>query len=191
MFEDISIRTESEAPLIEFLQSNDFFVEKITDKVLRASRSGALPVFLNAEEKSIYFEVDLGNISNVATQELYHKLLDLNTEILPVSIGINSTNADDPRLVLVESREVENLDENDPRQAAQLMRKFSSMTGMELGEGMQQAIDRMEAGEDPEAIEADMGDLMDKEEPFVLPGKKGARSLHHLPPRRDETLYEM
>jgi hypothetical protein len=113
MFEDISIRTESEAPLIEFLQSNDFFVEKITDKVLRASRSGELPVFLNAEEKSIYFEVDLGNISNIATQELYHKLLDLNTEILPVSIGINSTNTGDPRLVLVESREVENLDENE------------------------------------------------------------------------------
>jgi hypothetical protein len=37
----------------------------------------------------------------------------LNTEILPVSIGINSTNASDPRLVLVESRETENLDDNE------------------------------------------------------------------------------
>ncbi|MCK5850720.1 MAG: zinc ribbon domain-containing protein [Kiritimatiellae bacterium] len=87
--------------------------------------------------------------------------------------------------------DAENINENDPKAAAQLMRKFSKMTGMELGEGMEQAIDRMEAGEDPEQIEADMGSLMEDEEPFILSGKKGRGSHAMPPPGRDQTLYEL
>ena len=113
MMEKIIIRNELETPLMEFLQANDFFIEQVTDSILRVNRSGELSVFLNVGEKSIYFEVDLGNISEIASEEVYFKLLDLNTEILPVSLGINSTNTDDPRLVLVESRETANLDENE------------------------------------------------------------------------------
>jgi hypothetical protein len=113
MLEKITIRNELETPLMEFLQSNDFFVEQVTDNILRVHRSEELPVFLNVSEQSIYFEVDLGNVSEIANEELYFKLLDLNTEILPVSLGINSTEESDPRLVLVESRETTNLDENE------------------------------------------------------------------------------
>jgi hypothetical protein len=119
MLEKITVRNELQTPLMEFLQANNFFVEKVTDSVLRVNRSGELPVFLNVDESSIYFELDLGNISEmgniseISNEELYFKLLDLNTEILPVSLGINSTNRDDPRLVLVESREAVNLDENE------------------------------------------------------------------------------
>ena len=113
MFENVVIRDEQERPLMDFLQMNDYFVEQITDKVLKVVRTGEIPVFLNVDEKTIYFEVDLGNISEMANEELYYKLLDLNTEILPVSLGINSTNQDDPRLVLVESRETANLDNNE------------------------------------------------------------------------------
>ncbi len=113
MVEEIKIRNELETPLVEFLQTNDFFVEQITESILRVNRSGELPVFLNVAEQSIYFEVDLGNISEIAGEELYFKLLDLNTEILPVSLGINSTNSKDPRLVLIESRETAHLDENE------------------------------------------------------------------------------
>ena len=87
--------------------------------------------------------------------------------------------------------DAEGINEDDPRQAAQLMRKFSKMTGMEFGEGREEAIGRMESGEDPEKVEAEMGDLMEKEDPFVLPGKKGRESLRRAAPRRDETLYEM
>jgi hypothetical protein len=113
MVEEIKIRNELETPLMEFLQANDFFVEQVTDSILRVNRSGELPVFLNVAQQSIYFEVDLGNISEIVSEELYFKLLDLNTEILPVSLGINSTNSKDPRLVLVESRETAHLDENE------------------------------------------------------------------------------
>ena len=113
MFENVVIRSKMETSLLDFLEAHDFFVEKITEKVTKVSRSGEIPVFLNVDEKSIYFEVDLGNVSEIGNEEVYYLLLDMNTEILPVSLGINSTNKDDPRLVLVESREIENLDQNE------------------------------------------------------------------------------
>jgi putative FmdB family regulatory protein len=89
------------------------------------------------------------------------------------------------------AREAENINEDDPRQAAKLMRKLTEMTGVELGGGMQEAIRRMENGEDPETIEAEMGDLMD-EDPFILPGKKGGKgALKQRPPHKDDTLYDL
>jgi putative FmdB family regulatory protein len=88
------------------------------------------------------------------------------------------------------------MNEEDPRAAAQLMRKFSHMTGMDFNEGIEQALQRMEAGEDPEAIEAEMGGALDDEDPFVMAGAKGKkahgkRGKHRGAPRRDETLYDM
>ena len=88
--------------------------------------------------------------------------------------------------------EAENINEDDPRQAANLMRKLSDMTGMQLGDGMEEALSRMESGEDPEKIEAEMGDLLENEDPFLLPGKKPASaSARQKAPRRDDTLYEL
>lgn len=88
--------------------------------------------------------------------------------------------------------EAENINEDDPRQAANLMRKLTDMTGLELGAGMQEALKRMEAGEDPDAIEAEMGDLLEEEEPFLLPDKKGGTGAKKRPaPQKDETLYDL
>jgi putative FmdB family regulatory protein len=88
------------------------------------------------------------------------------------------------------SGEAERLNEDDPRQAAQLMRKLTQMTGLRLGSGMEEALRRMEAGQDPEQIEAELGDLLEGEDPFVMEGKRGP-SRHKRPPRRDDTLYEL
>jgi putative FmdB family regulatory protein len=88
--------------------------------------------------------------------------------------------------------EAEGIDEADPRQAARLMRKLFDATGMDMGSGMEEAIRRMEAGEDPEAIEEQMGDLLDGEDPFsdaVM--KKAGIGKKQRPPARDETLYEL
>ena len=72
------------------------------------------------------------------------------------------------------------------------MRKLTDMTGMELGPGMQEALKRMEAGEDPDAIEAEMGDLLEDEEPFLMPDKKGGKKgAKRAAPKRDETLYDL
>ena len=88
--------------------------------------------------------------------------------------------------------EAENINEDDPRQAANLMRKLTDMTGLELGTGMQEALKRMEAGEDPDAIESEMGDLLEGEEPFLLPEKRGGKTAKNRPtPQRDETLYDL
>ena len=87
--------------------------------------------------------------------------------------------------------QADGLDENDPRQAANLMRQFTDMTGMELGPGMREALQRMERGEDPEAIESELGDLLESEDPFILPGKSGGGASRLVAPRRDETLYDL
>jgi len=90
------------------------------------------------------------------------------------------------------AKEVESINEEDPRQAARLMRKLSDMTGLEMGAGMSEALERMEKGEDPDQLEAEMGDMLDNEDPFIIPGKKKAlQKPFHNPPQRDETLYEM
>lgn len=88
--------------------------------------------------------------------------------------------------------EADRINEDDPRQAANLMRKLTDMTGMELGAGMEEALRRMERGEDPEQVEAEMGDVLESEDPFMLPDKQGKRHRGARPaPRRDETLYDL
>lgn len=113
MLDSINITTDRSLPITQFLQDQEYVVEQIDENVCQVSRDQDLPVFIQTDGKSLYFEVDLGNASEFATQDLYFQLLNLNTEILPVSIGIDSTNSDDPRLVLVESREAHNLDDNE------------------------------------------------------------------------------
>lgn len=88
------------------------------------------------------------------------------------------------------AKEAENINEDDPRQAAGLMRKLTDMTGVELGVGMEEAIRRMERGDDPDQIEAEMGDLIEGEEPFILPGHKGKAGKRGVP-FKDETLYDL
>ncbi len=88
--------------------------------------------------------------------------------------------------------EAENMNEEDPKQAANLMRKLTHMTGLELGPGMEEALSRMESGEDPESVEAEMGSLLEDEDPFLLPGKKGkGTGVKRAAPKRDETLYDL
>ncbi len=86
--------------------------------------------------------------------------------------------------------EADKINEDDPRQAATLMRKLSDATGINLGPGMEEALSRMERGEDPEKIEEEMGDLLEGEEPFLL-GAKTPRGSKKPKPRIDETLYDL
>ena len=87
--------------------------------------------------------------------------------------------------------EAERINEDDPRQAADLMRKMTRMTGLELGAGMEEALRRMENGEDPEQIEAEMGDILEGEEPFQMSAKKGGRGARRPAPIKDDTLYDL
>jgi putative FmdB family regulatory protein len=71
---------------------------------------------------------------------------------------------DDPRLARAMAemeREMEHMDENNPKHMARMMRKMKDlMPPGSMPKELEVAIKRLEAGEDPEKIEADMGDLL-------------------------------
>jgi putative FmdB family regulatory protein len=51
------------------------------------------------------------------------------------------------------------LDENDPRSIARYMKKMSSEVGEDMGDEFHEVVDRLEAGESPEDVEAGMPEL--------------------------------
>ena len=93
------------------------------------------------------------------------------------------------------AHEAGSLDDDDPKAAARFLRRVYDAAGVPLGAGIGEALTRLEAGEDPEAIEDDLGEALD-EDPLSAPPekeKKGASGLRRrlLPPRVDPQLYEM
>lgn len=110
---NILIKLKREEELPRFLESHGFSVEELDHGVIRVERDDELPVFLKVGEQQIFFEVDLGNIDEIISAELLLSLLALNTEILPVSVGLDTTDASDRRLVLVESRETTDLSDQE------------------------------------------------------------------------------
>ncbi len=89
--------------------------------------------------------------------------------------------------------EMKDIDEEDPKQAARLMRKLYDTTGLNLGRGMEEALRRMAAGEDPDKIEEQLGDVLEQEDPFSVKSKQGLNELRrkYLPPNVDKTLYDL
>lgn len=86
--------------------------------------------------------------------------------------------------------EMDNIDENDPKAMANFMRRFSRMTGMDLGDSAEEALSRLEAGEDPEQVEAEFGDLLEGNDLFGRKKVKGWKK-RYLPPEHDDTLYTL
>ena len=89
------------------------------------------------------------------------------------------------------AHEAENVNEDDPQHMARIMRKFTEQSGMSLGDGMEEALCRMESGEDPDKIEQEMGDLLEGEDPFAVKLKKASLAAKKRPPVKDETLYDL
>jgi len=95
------------------------------------------------------------------------------------------------RAMAMIEKEAGSMDENDPAQAADLMRKLTDAAGISMGEGMEEALARMERGEDPDKIEEDLGDILGEDSfQFESKKKKGAKKTSPRP-RVDETLYEL
>src|SRR5260370_35943533 len=71
---------------------------------------------------------------------------------------------DDPRMMRAMSeleRDIEHLDENNPKHMAHMMRKMKDiMPPGTVPKELDVAIKGLEAGDDPEKIEQDMGDLL-------------------------------
>jgi hypothetical protein len=110
--------------------------------------------------------------------------------------------ADDPRmegLMAEMEREFGGMDsENpDPKMLARMMRKMAEIGGGKVPGEVDEMIRRMEAGEDPEKLDAEFGDAMEKFDPLGGPASpadaKLKAQLHALrrKPKRDPALYEM
>jgi putative FmdB family regulatory protein len=94
---------------------------------------------------------------------------------------------------------------SDPRQAARLMRRLFDSAGLKIGEWMAEALGRMGSGEDPDAIDAELGAALQAEDPFAAgpPGAAAPRTLGEtraylaglrrelLPPARDDRWYPL
>lgn len=106
---NVTVKTSREDDLISFLESHDFLVEDLGHDVYKVVREGDDPVFVSVLDTGLFFQVDLGSLKGLGSESLYFKLLNSNTEILPVSFAVDNSNPDEPHLLLVESREVGDL----------------------------------------------------------------------------------
>jgi len=95
---------------------------------------------------------------------------------------------DDPRVeraMMELERDMEHLDENNPRHMAHLMKKMKDlMPPGSVPKELDVAIKRLEAGEAPEKIEADMGDVLGD----FMGGEEGGTSDGGY--TRDSGLYD-
>lgn len=94
---------------------------------------------------------------------------------------------DDPRVeraMMEMERDMEHLDENNPRHMAHMMKKMKDlMPSGSVPKELDVAIKRLEKGEDPEKIEADMGDVLGD----LMGGPEGGPGGSYS---RDSGLYD-
>jgi putative FmdB family regulatory protein len=85
--------------------------------------------------------------------------------------------------------------QEDPKQMARLMKRMFELTGNEPTGAMLEAMERMEAGEDPDSIDEDLGAAIDDQpDPFSSPpGARRPTGLRQLlqAPNVDPELYEL
>lgn len=128
--------------------------------------------------------------------------LDRQISLFSVSKGMNEEDSDPfgdmdeskmEKVMASMAGEFENVNEDDPKQMGRMMRKLYDATGLNIGTGMEEAIQRMEAGDDPDKIEEDLGDVLENEDPFSIKSMKGVGDLKRkfLPPKVDEKLYDL
>jgi putative FmdB family regulatory protein len=125
-----------------------------------------------------------------------HKKLEKQLSSFAMTRGLSETSdagdqgpmpdLDDPRIARAMAemeRDMAHLDENNPKHMAQMMRKMKDiMPAGSMPKELDIAIKRLEAGEDPEKIEEDMGDVMGD-----LMGEGGAGGGGYS---KDQGLYD-
>ena len=99
----------------------------------------------------------------------------------------SEADADDPRTereMMRLAAELESMDENDPRAMAAAVRRMTEIAGEPVTPAMEEMIRRLEAGEDPDRVEEEMGDALEEEM-----GEGGG--FGGPAPVRDEGIYPM
>lgn len=108
-------KLNTQADITAFLKAQGYRTSE-EGSILIIQDEDGLNIFAAVDESQIEFMVDLCSVNDFnATDiaEIYEKILDQNTEILPTCFGIDSTETDDKRIVLVDSLALENLDTNE------------------------------------------------------------------------------
>ena len=117
----------------------------------------------------------------------------------------DSKDLDDPRMEAAMAeleREMSGMDEEnpDPRQMGRLMRRMADITGEKMPAAMEEMVGRLEAGEDPEKLEEEFGDMPELDDFGSSENDSGEDSLSSKSralfrrmrgPRRDPELYEL
>ncbi|MSU24829.1 MAG: FmdB family transcriptional regulator [Opitutus sp.] len=102
-------------------------------------------------------------------------------------------------------KEFSNVDENDPKAMARMMRKMSEATGEKINGEMEEVVRKLEEGADPDSLEEQLGgDTPGEGDPYgdemsmggMGPPPKDLKEARHrfkarrLPPRRDPKLHD-
>ncbi len=99
---------------------------------------------------------------------------------------------DDPRMEAAFAemeREMDGVDENDPRAMGRMMRRMSELTGERLDEQMEEVVRKLEEGTDPDKLEEQMGDAFPEGEEGGDPMGGGMGGFRGAP-SRDPNLYD-
>lgn len=84
----------------------------------------------------------------------------------------------------------------DPREAVKVMKEMAAAGGLAFNNEVQEAMARIEAGEDPERIDEEFKEVFDTENPFAESDGEAGGRLSELwrrmcGPRRDPKWYDM
>jgi len=109
-------KLNTKACVIEFLEQEGYKVEEQDGGVLIITDEDDFTIFSVVTGLQIEFMVDICGEKDLQQDKLleaYRMLLDQNTEMLPTCYGIDTAEAENPRIVLVDSLALENLDESE------------------------------------------------------------------------------
>ena len=88
--------------------------------------------------------------------------------------------------VMQMASQLDEKDAEDPRVMARMMRRLAEVSGEKVTPAMEEMFRRMEAGEDPEALEEELGPMLDEEMGEEGDGEGGSGL-----PTRDDGLYSL
>jgi hypothetical protein len=128
-------------------------------------------------------------------------------ENAPANAGDAPPPADDARLnaaMEAMEREFSQVDENDPRALARMMRRMAELGGEKLDESMEEAVRKLEEGADPDSLEEQLGGAFGEDgeiadptgEPPSPTAEKEGKDARFRPrvrrpaPVRDPVLYD-
>jgi hypothetical protein len=110
-------RLSTKTTITDFLEQEGYEVEEQQDgEVLVVTDEDGFTIFVVVNDMQIEFMVDICAESDLKSDKIldaYRMILDLNTEILPTCYGIDTTEPENARIVLVDSLALENLDANE------------------------------------------------------------------------------